>query len=428
MENWRALMGWHSFFLISRLVFIIASVSFVAVLCLWRPSFLPVLDSIQRFTATLLSFSSLVGVVILSQLLWFGWQTRATLHSAPRLHPRQIVSTNAVPRTRVIWILLDELSYQQVYEQRFPGLQLPAFDQLAAQSTVFTHTIPTSNSTETAVPSLITGSSIDRLRVSVDGQLRSLHNSVSGAWQPFDPHQTVFQDALNRGYSTGIAGWFNPYCRILSQVLDQCFWVVRPPWSVTLRQLISQAWSVLLRRLLPNGAIDLDNVENHIADYRDLLSAGDRLLADPSSDFIFLHMPIPHPGGIYDRKRGSFTTRHSSYIDNLALADQYLSHVRRLLEQHGQWDSSVVIVMGDHSWRTLTWSSSPEWTAEEQLASHGGQFDDRPAYIVKLPYQQNAAHIDTPFAATHTRALLDAIMGNQIRSLADLQNWVQQQR
>ena len=45
-------------------------------------------------------------------------------------------------RPRVIWILFDELSYQQVYERRLPGLQLPAFDALAAQATVFTHAVP----------------------------------------------------------------------------------------------------------------------------------------------------------------------------------------------------------------------------------------------------------------------------------------------
>ena len=44
-------------------------------------------------------------------------------------------------------------------------------------------------------------------------------------------------------------------------------------------------------------------------------------------------MPIPHPYGFYDRKKKAFSTTHTSYIDNLALADGYLAHIRQLLEQ-----------------------------------------------------------------------------------------------
>ena len=42
---------------------------------------------------------------------------------------------------------------------------------------------------------------------------------------------TIFQQALADGYETGIAGWYNPYCRILPSVLDRCFWRYRDPES-----------------------------------------------------------------------------------------------------------------------------------------------------------------------------------------------------
>ena len=88
------------------------------------------------------------------------------------------------------------------------------------------------------------------------------------------------------------------------------------------------------------------------------------------------------------------------------------------------WDSSVIVIMGDHSWRTsFMWSPMPSWTHEEQVASDGGKFDDRPAYIVKLPHQQQPARIDFPYAAIHTRPLLDALIRNQIRSTGDLSAW-----
>src|SRR5271170_8135427 len=101
-----------------------------------RPSLLPVLERILDFAATILGFAAMSGVIVIAQLIWFGWQAR-DLNSPVTLHRPSEVSSSARPKTRVIWIVLDELSYQQVYEQRFAGLQLPAFDRLAAESTVF---------------------------------------------------------------------------------------------------------------------------------------------------------------------------------------------------------------------------------------------------------------------------------------------------
>jgi arylsulfatase A-like enzyme len=148
------------------------------------------------------------------------------------------------------------------------------------------------------------------------------------------------------------------------------------------------------------------------------------MLQDSFLDFILLHLPVPHPWGIYNRATGNFATEHASYIDNLALADRYLAHVREVLERNGEWDTSTIILLGDHSWRTqLIWLKSEGWTPEDQLASRGGQFDDRPAYIIKLPYQRRSARIDSPFEAVRTRQLLDAIIQNKITSPESLSAW-----
>jgi hypothetical protein len=120
------------------------------------------------------------------------------------------------------------------------------------------------------------------------------------------------------------------------------------------------------------------------------------------------------------------TTASSCYVDNLALADLYLAHVRKLLERRGEWDSSAVIVMGDHSWRTsTTWLGSLDWTEEDQAASDGGAFDDRPAYVVKLPGQRAGSRLDASFAAIRTRALLDAVLRERLHTADDLNNWVE---
>jgi Sulfatase len=431
-----------------RLSFVFSSaailVYFLAIL-LWRPAFAKQFDHVVGLTSTVLAFAAIGGGILICQLAWCGWQARALNDPMPLHHSATASATETRPR--IIWIVLDELSYRQVYELRYPGLQLPAFDALASQATVFTHTtaavVSTDNNvrTEKILPSLLTGKPVDGMRSSASGQL-SIRNGETQSWQKFDQHDTVFQDALDAGYSTGIAGWYNPYCRIMPAVLDQCSWTYGPTIQNgmaadgTLATNVLQPAELLtetetlqrfLRALhLPPGK-GLQEAKIHIADYLKLSAAADKALIDGSEGFVLIHFPLPHPEGIYNRMTGELTTDPaSSYIDNLALADKYLAHVRSILAQSGQWDSSTIVIMGDHGWRTGLWRVTPGWTQEEERATGGGDFDERPAYIVKLAGQQKGAVIDTPFRAVQTRKLMDALFAQKIQSQEDLSAWVQQ--
>jgi len=412
----------------------------IAISIFWK-KFVPRFERIQHFAAAILGIFAFTGLLIFTQLIWSCWQAR-NLNPAPTLHKATLAPTAAQPHQRIIWLLLDELSYQQVYERRYPGLDLPAFDKLAAQSTVFTHVVPAGMYTRYILPTLFTGIPSNAVNISARGFLLSLRDPSTGKWTSFQQHQTVFQDALDAGYTTGIAGWYNPYCRIMPQVLDHCFWTYRESTPANLSPNRSLAVDLIrpfrylwldTKHLFGHGpgspSDEYRDIRQHSSDYRMLLAAGDAFLDDPSIGFLFLHLPIPHPYGFYDRKAMAFTTKHTSYVDNLALADRYLAHIHGLLEQKNQWDRSTVIVMGDHSWRTSQiWKDSMTWTDEDQSASHGGEFDDRPAYIVKLPNQQTAARIEQPFSAVSTRALLDALIQNHLQTPGDLQTWASQQK
>jgi hypothetical protein len=431
------LLEWPVPHRLSLLVFLTGIAATAIVLACWKPSFQRLFDQAQECTATLLAFCALSGLLVLGHFCWSVWQTRF-INAAVPLHHR--AAAQSTPHPRVIWLILDELSYRQVYEHRFPSLQLPAFDRLAAQSTLFTQVAPAGLMTEYAIPSLISALPADAMRVSADGRQLYLRDPAQKRWQTFDPHHTVFQDALDRGYSTGISGWYNPYCRILSPVLDHCFWTNHylAPGGMSTHQTL--LWNIAALFDTPGGKAqhfihwhkqqippqdDVAAAQTHIQDYTDLVTASDAMLNDSSIDLLFLHMPIPHPYGIYNRHTRQLTTGPSTYIDNLALADAYIAHLRAQLEQRGQWDSSTILIMGDHSWRTAPlWALTTPWYTEEQDASNGGQFDNRPAYILKLPHQQQPAHIDAPYPAIRTRALIDALMDQRIQSPEDLEDWV----
>jgi len=438
LKSLSLLMNWNVAPWISLGVLGICIIVYLLFTLLFKPMHQAGFERLQRLTTSFFCLVGVYGALIMVQLMWFGWEARGfngplPLHRAKTSHLEM-----KGDHPRLIWIVLDELSYQQVFGHRFQNLSLPAFDQLAKQSTVFTHVVPAGIATEIIMPSLMAGVPVDQIRPSSTGRTLLIHNMSTHRWQTFDPHDTVFSDALSATYTTAIAGWYNPYCRILPEVLDRCFWTVDMPsqnkmlpQSSFLENMFNPVLlsSSIINRI-PSAIIHGNRPDNlisklHIASYQKISDESDRLIRDSSVDFILIHMSIPHPGGIYNQATHSFASQHSSYIDNLALADLYLSHVRSLLDSMGQWDSSAVVVMGDHSWRTkLLWANSPDWTPDEQLASDGGQFDDRPAYIVKLPKQTKGNAIVLPFDAVHTRILLDYIMQKRILSPEDLSAWV----
>lgn len=62
----------------------------------------------------------------------------------------------------MIWILFDELSYKQVFDNPANGLALPAFQRLASQAVLFRDVVPAGYHTQNVLPSLLIGSVVSR--------------------------------------------------------------------------------------------------------------------------------------------------------------------------------------------------------------------------------------------------------------------------
>ena len=427
---------------LDRCLFLTNILATLLVIAFWRPAFVPRFERVIESASTVLVFLGLFGVFLILELAFISGQASWKMRSTHFY----LSATTTVQPHRILWIVFDELSYQQAFEHRFPDLKLPAFDSLASTSTVFTQAQPFDIYTQNVLPGLLSGKRFDQTRT--HALELSLHNQATGKWQRFDQQDTVFQDALRAGYRTAVVGWYNPYCRIVPAVLDSCYWANRSPTNYMkpsnsllaniLAPMKLYAWSMLgptpgpvFFYFMHHLHISFQKVvtrQSQIDDYNDLDTHAQNLLRDQSFNFILLHLPVPHPPGIYDRRANTFTTSDVSYMNNLALADKCLAGIRKTLEQTGQWDSSTIVVMGDHSWRTKQiWRSMllTYWTPEDELASNGGQYDPRPAYLVKLPNQTSAARIDTPFQTVNTRKLFDALMAHQINTPTDLVTWAQ---
>ena len=65
----------------------------------------------------------------------------------------------------------------------------------------------------------MTGIPTNSVKVSAAGNAACRRPAIAQRTS-FDQRKTVFQDAIDAGYKTGVDGWYSLYCRILPAVLD----------------------------------------------------------------------------------------------------------------------------------------------------------------------------------------------------------------
>lgn len=366
-------------------------------------------------------------VVLIPQLLYMAAQTSGKESVAFS----SSMSQNAAG-PRICWILFDELSYYQAYEHRAPGLKLPNFDRLSADSTVFNDVQPAGDYTDVAIPSMFLGRPVMQVRSTVSGTL--LVTADGKKWEPFDASRTVFADARRLGWTTGIVGWANPYCRLMAGWVDDCYWL--PEDDPVIRETnMDPSFSVAgnaatmplewLHTLVPTGVSDgkeynLNWARRRERNFHLAMEHGEALIAKGSLRFQFIHLPVPHPPAIYNRKTRSFTAG-GSYLDNLALADLALGELLDHLEKSPEWAETSLVVSGDHSFRPFVWHRLHVWTPEDEAASKG-VYDRRPVLTIHLPGQRTGAVIGSKFPATKLSEVLGEIMRGQLHDSEDLKS------
>lgn len=337
----------------------------------------------------------------IAQLLWVAsWKPAPNQINAAWNQP----ATNQPARNHplLVWIIFDELSYDQVFEHRARDLNLPNFDALRDQSTLFTDTQPVGYFTVKIIPSLLTGKAVDRIRYNFHNRLWVHHNS---GWQPIDGSQTLFGDAEKAGWRTAAVGWYNPYCAIYGDAIQNCYWTnhdmfdgLMAPGAPLLTNIYTPLQQVVRELKSPSRA-DRDlctfDVRHRYQTHLDLQQHTFQLLHTDQADFIFFHFPVPHSPNIWSRIHDDYTQYcDSSYLDNLALADHVLGQVVQTLKSSPRWDQTTLIVQGDHSWRVDAWNWLPAWTEEDDAAAHG-TFDPRPALIVHQAGQSQPRIVST---------------------------------
>ncbi|PWT89113.1 MAG: hypothetical protein C5B54_09495 [Acidobacteria bacterium] len=318
------------------------------------------------------------------------------------------------PQPAVVWIIFDEMDESMAFSRRPAGLSLPAFDALRKEAIFLSHAMAPSVETLISLPSLLTGVHLEDAKPGGISELTIYPNYSTP--EPLTKLPNVFMRVKAGGFRTTVAGWYHPYCRLFSAALDQCSW--RPVYQSVTGQVsfedknFFKSMSDELRAISP-----LNRRRLHIDAYNRILADAKQAATQPSG-LIFLHFPIPHAPVIYNRKTQQLTTLMPSnitgYVDNLALCDRTLAELRNVMEQHGTWKSTTLIISSDHPWR--------------DAANYEGKKYPYVPFLVKMPEQSGGIEISSDFHTIHTQELVLAVLQGKIHNATDAAEWIKAQK
>jgi hypothetical protein len=130
------------------------------------------------------------------------------------------------------------------------------------------------------------------------------------------------------------------------------------------------------------------------------------LATDRRYQLVYMHFPIPHLLGIWDRRENKYSTDdRASYLDNVALADRTLGEIRAALEAFGNCGTRpVLLVTSDHPLRDQTIEAAHWWNDPETASIKAER-----KYVPFLLKLAGLYELHATFPATRTGDLLRAI-------------------
>jgi hypothetical protein len=380
----------------------------------------------QRFDPRWVTSALLVGLAFLAINLGTVAVRIFQFQSAFKDRPLKASGSSEVSR-RVVWIILDEFDYRLAFAARPSSLSLPELDQLRSQSIYASNSFPPpGRETAIALPALISGQELSGINPYSPNHLQVLPVGQNHL-EEWDAKGTIFSDAALAGKPAAIVGFFNPYCRLIpdltscstgfesNEIVEQAIRKNGFPGVVSAMEERIRAFPEQIRRS------HMEIYKNALA--HALVSVGDQHIA-----LIMLHLPIPHPPGIYDRTTSQLSTSaKSSYLDNLALADRTLGEIRKAMERSNLWDKTTLIVSGDHGLRESLYRAAPFWT-EEDKSLGAGPIDYRVPFLIKVAGQQDPIQLDFSFNTVITRRLIHEFLNGKLSTGKDVAAWLEANR
>ncbi len=403
-------------FTVPNAAVVTASLAWIVVLgflILRAPSYA---NKLRRAGGVVLTGFAVFSIVITWQLVCAAmWRPGPKAYATP-------IPAEPATKPRLVWILFDELAYEPTFESRDPSLQLPSFDRLRSESTLYTEVSPIAYWTTQVVPSLQLGRVVRTVTYTSD--YRYLVRTIdSPHWETFDVSASLFGMAKKHGLTVSITGWCITYCPVFAGAASECYWADddaqdRGPTSLD-ASFAENVWfplRVLVEQFTTPARAWADTTnwksQGHIASVKDMSEHALATIATSQADLIYVHLPVPHPPEFWNRRTRTFAPG-GSYLDSLDYSDRLLGQILNVLQAQPRWAATTLVVQGDHSWRTQLWRPVAGWSAEDERVSHGGQWDPRPVLLIHAAGQLEPKTVASPtnlmlvhdFVAAQIRAM-----------------------
>ncbi len=348
----------------------------------------------------------------------------------------------------IVWVIFDEFDASIAWQNRPASMKLPQIDRFRAEAVNFTNASAPSTYTVTAIPSLLTGLPYDRV---VRKEASDIILAAPGSDKEYSFRNTpnAIDWANEAGVPVSLVGWTHPYCRIFGSKLAQCAWHENPHMSS------SQTWAVALRDLSFPRAVfaqmwqegkgisadpcDGDGLRNlttvGFENYRETLRGIVDMQRKDVRGFLqsgvkglrILHLATPHPPGI-SRGHGELPAEgggpDATFAANYATADSIFGEIRSILEERGEWDSSLVILTSDHGLRSFWELTSCLAEEDREMLRHRN--DRSVPLIVKWPGGTAPATIDEPVSTLALAPMVRAYLQQEMATPDEFARWMQE--
>ncbi len=401
-----------------------------------------------RFSVTILLISSPFVLITFAQGLTQWMRYRSGEHFLEKAAPA--LSQEGNSGRRILWIIFDEMDFRLSFLERPATLKLPEFDRLRMESFFAVSAYPPSDETERSLPALITGGLVSEIDRNAPNELL-LRREADGHSAPWSAQPNLFSRTREMRLNTGLAGWYHPYCRVIGNSLTQCSWeatsllflpntdltdLITSSEKISVAQGMRRVFDSVLvpamfRFFLPkNPRIWREHL---FREFNGIHQRSMVMATDPNLNLVFVHYPIPHPPGVYDRYKDAFSLSSSSgYIDNLALADRALKQLRQRMVEAGIWESTTILISSDHRLRAdSVWRGHPLWkpalTKEDPLVVNSRR-DERVPFILKLAGENQGITYEPAFNTVLSHDLILAILSSEVSKKEDVVMWLDRHR
>jgi len=349
------------------------------------------------------------------------------------------------PRPLVLWVIFDELDERATFEHSLGRLKLPNFAALSQVAFRARHACETGDFTAKAIPSYTLGKVVKNVRWDSANELM-LRIDGEQTFVPWTKQNTIFHDARALGRHTAIVGYYHPYCRLFQGVVDACSTspcaeagALMKWWALLQAVPLPRAMALQLERTLPSlrtvkrfDGAQFDAWKLTMARYvrQDHLEAEQNLreklmstLQDTRIDFVFTHLPVPHPPTLVSiAVADAGSAGNPGYAHDIQAADSILGTIRSTLEAQNRWDEATVIVTSDHTVRPL-WKDYLA-LSPTLLQAITTMRDRTIPFLVKLPHQKRPLTFDKPFNSVAIHDVVQAVMRGEIHQPEDIPGYL----